>query len=93
MAVQFQRHVSTKRTPQSEPILGATQVENNAGGYSWAVGDWVRLDRFLVLGTEGGTYYTNEHKLTRDAGMLDVVGFDTATPQVISDFTAQAVTQ
>jgi 60 kDa SS-A/Ro ribonucleoprotein len=23
-----------------------------------------------------------------DAGMLDVVGFDTATPQVISDFTA-----
>ena len=67
MAVQFQRHVSTKRTPQSEPILGTTQVENNAGGYSWAVGDWVRLDRFLVLGTEGGTYYTNEHKLTRDA--------------------------
>jgi len=23
-----------------------------------------------------------------DAGMLDVVGFDTATPQVISDFVA-----
>jgi 60 kDa SS-A/Ro ribonucleoprotein len=26
----------------------------------------------------------------RDAGMLDVVGFDTATPQVIADFAATA---
>ena len=27
----------------------------------------------------------------RDRGMLDVVGFDTATPQLISDFARRAV--
>jgi 60 kDa SS-A/Ro ribonucleoprotein len=53
-------------TPQSEPIPGSTQVPNSGGGYSWAVDDWVRLDRFLVLGSEGGTYYITERRLTRE---------------------------
>lgn len=53
-------------TPQSEPIPGSTQVLNDAGGYVWAVDDWMRLERFLILGTEGGTYYTDERKLTRE---------------------------
>ena len=39
-------------TPQSEPIPGTTQVPNSAGGYSWKVDDWTRLDRFLVLGAK-----------------------------------------
>lgn len=39
-------------------------MANSAGGYAWAVNDWARLDRFLVLGSEGGTYYSNERKLT-----------------------------
>jgi 60 kDa SS-A/Ro ribonucleoprotein len=51
-------------TPQSEPIPGSAQVPNSGGGYSWAVDDWVRLDRFLVLGSEGGTYYIQERELT-----------------------------
>src|SRR4051812_46632672 len=53
-------------TPQSEPIPGSAQVPNSGGGYSWAVDDWTRLDRFLVLGSEGGTYYIGERKLTRE---------------------------
>ena len=28
---------------------------------------WVALDRFLILGTEGGSYYASEHDLTRQA--------------------------
>ena len=56
----FSQHVSTRLrrlvTPQAEPILGSTQLPNSAGGYAWAVDRWTRLDRFLVLGTEGGTY-------------------------------------
>ncbi len=55
-----------KRTPQSEPIPGAGQTPNSAGGYAWALDDWKRLDRFLVLGTEGGTYYIAERPLTRE---------------------------
>ncbi|HEX8600545.1 MAG TPA: TROVE domain-containing protein [Chloroflexia bacterium] len=54
------RHV----TPQDEPIPGSTQVPNSAGGFAWAVDDWTRLDRFLILGSEGGTYYITERKLT-----------------------------
>ena len=53
-------------TPQSEPIPGASQVPNSAGGYAWAVDDWTRLHRFLVLGSEGGSYYAKEQALTAE---------------------------
>lgn len=66
MATGAYKAVSTKRTPQSEPILGKAMVANSAGGFSFAVDDWKRLDRFLVLGAEGGTYYIGEHKLVAD---------------------------
>jgi len=66
----FSQHVSTRLrrlvTPQAEPILGSTQLPNSAGGYAWAVDRWTRLDRFLVLGTEGGTYYVRERPLTQE---------------------------
>jgi len=45
-----------KQTSQSLPIPGSEQVINSAGGYVWAVTDWARLERFLILGSEGGTY-------------------------------------
>lgn len=51
-------------TPQTAPLPG--QVANNAGGYFYAVDDWARLDRFLLLGTEDGTYYVGPLRLTRD---------------------------
>jgi 60 kDa SS-A/Ro ribonucleoprotein len=57
---------NTKQTPQSAPIPGKPQVRNSEGAYSFAVDDWTRLDRFLILGTEGGSYYATERKLTRD---------------------------
>jgi 60 kDa SS-A/Ro ribonucleoprotein len=51
------------RTPQNRP-LDKEQIKNSAGGYVWELTPWQRLDRFLVLGTEGGTYYINEQTLT-----------------------------
>src|SRR5690349_9717755 len=66
MATKYAKHVSKKVTPQSEPIPGSTQVANSAGGYSFKVDDWTRLDRFLILGAEGGSYYATEQKLTKD---------------------------
>ncbi|HEV7589792.1 MAG TPA: TROVE domain-containing protein, partial [Longimicrobium sp.] len=66
--MDFTKHFATRLrkllTPQSAPIPGAGQVPNSAGGYAWAVTPWQRLDRFLVLGTEGGTYYVGERELT-----------------------------
>ncbi len=64
--MKYVRHFSTRATPQSEPIPGSGQVPNSAGGYAFPVDDWVRLDRFLIHGTEGGSYYATEHGLTRD---------------------------
>jgi len=57
---------STRQTTQFQPIPGSDQVANSAGGFAWAVDDWMQLDRFLVLGSEGGTYYITPQKLTRD---------------------------
>ena len=39
-------------------------VPNSAGGYAFAVDDWTRLERFLILGSEGGSYYATERALT-----------------------------
>lgn len=50
-------------TPQSEPMR-EDQVANSAGGFSWQVGPFERLRRFLVLGTEGGSYYASQKGLT-----------------------------
>lgn len=55
------------KQPQSEPIVGRTDmVQNNAGGYVFKVSDKEQLERFLLLGSEGGTYYVSENKLTLD---------------------------
>ncbi len=62
---KFTKYFSTKKTPQREPIPGANQLPNSAGGWTWELDDWARLDRFLVLGSEGGTYYVAERALTR----------------------------
>jgi 60 kDa SS-A/Ro ribonucleoprotein len=64
--MKYVRHFSTRATPQWEPIPGSAQVPNSAGGYAFPVDDWVRLDRFLILGSEGGSYYAGEHELTRE---------------------------
>ena len=53
-------------TPQMQPQPGKEQVENSAGGYGYALDDWARVDRFLILGSEGGTYYVGEKTLTAD---------------------------
>jgi 60 kDa SS-A/Ro ribonucleoprotein len=60
------RAASPLQTPQSEPIPGSSQVPNSAGGHAWEIGSMDRLRRFLVLGSEGGSYYASERKLTRE---------------------------
>lgn len=63
--MNYSKHVSSKSTLQTEPIFGRTdQIENNAGGYVFKVNDNHILERFLLIGSEGGTFYVNEQKLT-----------------------------
>lgn len=71
--------VSTRATPQTEQA-DPRQVENNAGGFVFEVDAATRLRRFLVLGTDGGTYYVGAAELTKDnaAVVLDFARHRTA---------------
>ena len=61
---------STRQTAQSRPAE-TRQVKNSAGGYTFEVSDLERLRRFLVLGSEGGTYYVSAKDLTEaNAGVV-----------------------
>ena len=70
--------VAAAATPQTLPMPNT--APNSAGGYSFAVDDWARLDRFLVLGSEGGSYYAGERVLTREnaASVLRAIRTDGA---------------
>jgi 60 kDa SS-A/Ro ribonucleoprotein len=68
MSVNYTSHLNLAPVPQSQP-LDARMVPNSAGGYGYVVDEKVALDRFLLLGAEGGTYYASEQKqalLTRE---------------------------
>lgn len=62
----YSKHFNTRQTAQSQPIPGreSEQARNNAGGYSFVLDNWGRLERFLILGAEQGSYYASEQKLT-----------------------------
>lgn len=58
------KSLSEQNIPQSEP-LNKKQVKNSAGGFVFKTDDWQRLQRFLIIGSEGGSYYIKERELTR----------------------------
>lgn len=66
MSMNYRTVFNTRVTPQAQPIPGAGQTANSAGGFAWQVDDWTQLERFLILGSEGGTFYVGEQKLTVD---------------------------
>lgn len=68
----YTKHYSRLKTPQRESAPGKAQVKNSAGGYVFSTGDWLRAQRFLILGNEGGSYYANERTLTvENAGAVE----------------------
>ena len=76
----YTRAASVRQTPQSMPIPGTNMIPNSAGGYTFPVDCWTRLDRFLILGSEGGSYYATERDLTRQNvnGVLECLRADGA---------------
>jgi 60 kDa SS-A/Ro ribonucleoprotein len=62
----YLQRISRRGAPQSAPLPGTNQVRNGAGGFAWAIDEWARLRRFLVLGSEGGSYYAGEWTLTAE---------------------------
>lgn len=78
MSIYF-KHLLASILPQSEPA-SPKQVKNSAGGYSFALDPFARLERFLILGTEGGSYYATERALTVENGKVvgECLGLDAA---------------
>lgn len=75
------QNISTRKTAQTQQA-SPDQVANNAGGYVHQLDIWGRLDRFLILGVDGGTYYVNERDHAWDnysalQACLDADGFRT----------------
>jgi 60 kDa SS-A/Ro ribonucleoprotein len=64
--MHYLKRQSGRRAPQWAPIPGSGQLANSAGGFAWEVDDWCRLNRFLVLDSEGGSYYAGEWTLGRE---------------------------
>ncbi len=64
--MRYTQHFSTERTSQDAPIPGSNMVMNNAGGFAYPVDDWKRLERFIILGSDGGSYYVGGRELTTD---------------------------
>ena len=64
MSSYLNRHnpqIPTQREP-----LDARQVENAAGGFVYQIDAFSQLNRFLILGTCGGSMYESENELTKE---------------------------
>lgn len=55
---RYTQATSVPQTQQQDP----NQIKNRAGGYGFGVDCWQQLDRFLILGAEGNTYYAGERE-------------------------------
>lgn len=66
--MSYTTHYNPTKTPQSEPIPGreADMTPNRAGGVVFTLDKWKQLERFLILGSEGSTYYASEQEMTID---------------------------
>ncbi len=63
--MDYAQHFNPTRTSVHTKV-DPRQVVNSAGAFTFQVDDWKRLERFLILGNEGGTYYATEKKLTKE---------------------------
>lgn len=66
MSMNYAQVASLGTTPQTQAIPGKDMVQNNAGGFIFKISKWDKLMRFLIMGTEGGTYYVREQSLTKE---------------------------
>lgn len=69
--MSYNKHFPQKNASVMEQTR-ADQVQASDGGYVFQADAWERLNRFLVIGAIGGSYYASERELSRD-NILNVV--------------------
>ncbi len=67
MSTYLLKQPTKKKTPQSQQIPGREKdmTRNNAGGFAFKADSFTRLERFLILGSESGSYYVGQDDLTQ----------------------------
>lgn len=59
---KYANHIANPATPANKRAK-ATQVQDRSGGFVFPVNDWTRLNRFLIIGSENGSYYASEREM------------------------------
>lgn len=77
----------SREIPQTEQENPA-QVANSAGGFSFKVGPVDQLRRFLILGSQGGTYYVGESDLTKQ-NLDNIKTLIQTWPNTVLDITSE----
>ena len=77
MSTKYGSLVNPSNIPVTEKAAH-DQVMNNAGGYVFKVDKWDFLKRFLILGSESGSYYASPQSMTLEAShnMIDCIKED-----------------
>ena len=57
----------TENKQTEKPFDKPEMIQNDAGGYVFAIDDEERLMRFLILGSDSNTYYSTAKKLTLES--------------------------
>jgi 60 kDa SS-A/Ro ribonucleoprotein len=78
----------TRHLSRTQRVALPGQERNYAGGFAYRLEPRQQLDRFLILGTEGGTYYVSERRLTLDnaKAVLELLGRE---PEYVVERTAE----
>lgn len=72
----YSNQITTMVNPQVTEPLTNSQVLNNDGGYVFELTPMKRLRRFLILGSDGATYYQSPQKLTKENAMCVIKCLD-----------------
>lgn len=93
MAYKYGNNVT--KTTQRQPIFGKEKemMQNDAGGYVFKVSPVQRLKRFLILGSESGTFYVSNQRLGKEnvQSMIDMIKNNGKEfVQTISEYTLNA---
>lgn len=84
------RTVAPVRTIQTVQAR-TDQVANNAGGFTFTLTPKARLERFLILGVDGGTYYQQEQELTKE-NVAYITGLAKTNPKLLVDTVVEVST-
>lgn len=82
----YVKHLTT--TPQTQPIPGSSMIKNNAGGFGFEISQQQMLERFLLIGSEGGTFYVKENELTVKHAENIIKMITTSGPSVVATIVA-----